>query len=68
MTTLSTAFAKAHERNIDRYHHLLKTRLSDVERNYIESRILAERAALRALSATDDLAAVAAGGGMPSQE
>jgi len=69
MTTLSTAFAKAHERNIDRYHRLLKTRLSDVERNYIESRILAERAALRALGATDDLAsAAAASGGMPSQE
>ncbi|MGY0571971.1 hypothetical protein ACTGJ9_013635 [Bradyrhizobium sp. RDM12] len=54
MTGLQSAFVKAHEKNIDRYHRLLKARLSDVERNYIESRILAERAALQALATTDD--------------
>lgn len=54
MTVLGNAFAKAHDRNIARYHRLLRTRLSDVERNYIESRILEERAALQALATVDD--------------
>ncbi len=54
MTALGNAFVKAHGKNIARYHRLLRTRLSDVERNYIESRILEERAALQALATVDD--------------
>ncbi len=47
------ALAKAHGRNIDRYHRLLSTHLSDVERSYIETRLLAERSALHALEEAD---------------
>ena len=61
MTMLGSAFARAHEKNIDRYHRLLKTRLSEVERNDIESRILTERAALQALADDRGLAATVAG-------
>lgn len=49
MKVLGGALMKAHERSIERYRRLLGTRLSDVERNYIESRILEERAALQSL-------------------
>lgn len=54
MNDLGSALVQAHERNIERYHRLLSTRLSDVERNYIESRILQERAALQAVVATGE--------------
>ena len=53
MTAISSALAKAHDQNITRYYRLLQTRLSEVERNYIESRILEERAALQALVSVD---------------
>jgi hypothetical protein len=49
----ASALAKAHDQNITRYYRLLQTRLSEVERNYIESRILEERAALQALVSVD---------------
>jgi|EndMetStandDraft_9_1072997.scaffolds.fasta_scaffold1026689_2 uncharacterized membrane-anchored protein len=68
MSTLGSAFAKAHEKNIDRYHRLLKTRLSEVERNYIESRILTERAALEALGSADDRGLAATVAGMPGPQ
>ncbi|MBW7963612.1 MULTISPECIES: hypothetical protein [unclassified Bradyrhizobium] len=48
MTAISYAIAKAQSRNIDRYYRLLNTRLSDVERNYVESRVLEQQAALHA--------------------
>ncbi|MET4724471.1 hypothetical protein ABIF63_008577 [Bradyrhizobium japonicum] len=41
--------SRAHGKNIDRYHRLLKTPLSDVERSYIEWRLSQEQAALEAL-------------------
>lgn len=39
-----------HRKYIDRYQTLLKTRLSDGERHYIESRLSEEMSALNALS------------------
>lgn len=43
------ALSRAHGKNIDRHHRLLKTTLSDVERSYIEWRLSQEQAALEAL-------------------
>jgi hypothetical protein len=42
---------RAHRNNLSRYRGLLKTKLSDVERQYIERRIAEEQAALEALAA-----------------
>jgi len=41
---------RAHRNNIHRYRRLLATRLSDLERNYIERRLGDERASMEALS------------------
>jgi hypothetical protein len=41
---------RAHESNIARYRHLLQTRLSDIERHFIEERLAEERTALSALA------------------
>ncbi len=49
MPAASFALSRAHSRNIERYHRLLKTRLTDVERNYIEWRLSHEQAALAAV-------------------
>ena len=38
---------RAHQKNIDRYRRLLGTRLSDLERSYIERRVSDEQAALK---------------------
>lgn len=48
MPAASFALSRAYSRNIERYHRLLKTRLTDVERNYIEWRLSHEQAALAA--------------------
>jgi hypothetical protein len=42
---------RAHRNNLSRYRGLLKTKLSDVERQYIERRIAEEQAALAVLAA-----------------
>ncbi|PDT89791.1 hypothetical protein CO669_13445 [Bradyrhizobium sp. Y36] len=42
---------RAHRNNIHRYRRLLKTRLSQLERNFIERRLAEEKLALDALSA-----------------
>lgn len=42
---------RAHRNNIHRYRRLLKTRLSQLERHFIERRLAEERSALEALSA-----------------
>ena len=39
----------AHQKNIERYQHLLKTNLSEVERQYIEKRLSEERLAIAML-------------------
>ncbi len=43
---------RAHRNNIQRYRRLLKTRLTELERHFIERRLKEERAALDALAAT----------------
>jgi hypothetical protein len=40
---------RAHRNNIHRYRRLLKTKLSDLERQFIERRLTEEQAALEAL-------------------
>ena len=40
---------RAHQQNIDRYEGLLKTRLNDVERHYLERCLSEERFAIRML-------------------
>jgi len=41
---------RAHRNNIHRYRSLLKTRLSDLERQFIERRLSEETASLEALT------------------
>ena len=40
---------RTHQRGIERYRRLLATRLSDLERAYIERRLSEEQASVRAL-------------------
>jgi hypothetical protein len=40
---------QAHQENIDRYYRLLKTQLTDIERDFIERRICEEKDTLRQL-------------------
>lgn len=42
---------RAHRNNIHRYRRLLGTRLSDIERQFIERRLAEEETALKALAA-----------------
>ena len=42
---------RAHRNNLSRYRRLLKTRLSDIERRFIERRLAEEQTALEALAA-----------------
>lgn len=44
-----TALIHAHRNNIRRYQRLLKTHLTDVERQYIEARLSEEQAVLASL-------------------
>jgi len=44
------ARSRAHRNNIHRYRSLLKTRLSDLERQFIERRLSEETALLEALT------------------
>ena len=41
---------RAHRNNIQRYRRLLRTRLSDIERQFIDRRLAEERMALDALA------------------
>jgi hypothetical protein len=43
--------ARSHRNNIHRYRRLLRTKLSDLERNFIERRMADEQASLDALVA-----------------
>jgi hypothetical protein len=53
MMDARAARVHAHRSNIRRYRTLLETHLTDVERDYIEGRLLEERATLQALQ-TDE--------------
>jgi hypothetical protein len=46
----SLARLRAHRNNIHRYRQLLKTRLTDLERNYVERRLIEGEAAMQSLS------------------
>ena len=43
---------RTHRNNIDRYRRLLKTRLTELERQYIETRLSEEQSALERLAAS----------------
>ena len=49
MADSKDALIQAHRNNIGRYQRLLKTRLTSVERHYIEGRLSEERSALQAV-------------------
>jgi hypothetical protein len=40
---------RTHQKNIDRYQSLLKTKLSDVEQQFLERRLFEERSAIAML-------------------
>jgi hypothetical protein len=46
------ARSRTHRNNIDRYRRLLKTRLTELERHYIERRLSEEQSALDKLAAS----------------
>ncbi|WFU77009.1 MULTISPECIES: hypothetical protein [unclassified Bradyrhizobium] len=50
MLDQNLARIRAHRNNIHRYRRLLKTQLSDIERQFIERRLSEERSALEALT------------------
>ena len=52
MLEQNLARLRAHRNNVHRYRRLLATRLSELERDYIEKRLNEELACLNALSAT----------------
>lgn len=55
MTTMideQLALLRAHRNNIHRYQRLLRTKLTDVERRFIEKRLSEERSAVEEIAAT----------------
>jgi hypothetical protein len=52
MVETKTTLTRAHHDNIRRYNKLLETRLTDVERDFIEVRLSEERAILQALQSS----------------
>jgi hypothetical protein len=50
MTDKDRVRLQAHRSNIGRYRRLLETRLSEVERSFIEKRLSEEQAQLRSLA------------------
>ncbi|WP_271619079.1 hypothetical protein [Bradyrhizobium sp. CCBAU 51745] len=46
MPAANDAVIKAHRNNIFRYHRLLQTRLTDIERSYLRTRLAEEGSAL----------------------
>jgi len=51
MTEASLARLRTHRNNIHRYRELLETKLTDLERQFIERRLSEEQSALEALAA-----------------
>jgi hypothetical protein len=43
---------RAHRNNVQRYRHLLENKLTDLERKFIEQRLLEEQSTIESLSAT----------------
>jgi hypothetical protein len=50
MTNENIASLRTHRNNISRYRRLLKTSLTDLEREFIERRLTQERSAFQALA------------------
>jgi len=50
MTDETIARLRAHDNNISRYRHLLKTNLSDLERRFLERRLSEETSAVDSLA------------------
>lgn len=51
MLDVNLARIRAHRNNIHRYQRLLRTKLSELERRFVEGRLADEQAALDALAA-----------------
>ena len=51
MTEIDVVRMQVHQRNIDRYRRLLRTKLTDLERSYVERRLAEERQALGLIQA-----------------
>jgi len=45
---------RTHQKNIDRYQNLLKTKLTEFERQYLEKRLFEERSVAEALFSSAD--------------
>ena len=54
------AFLRTHQQNIERYQRLLKTKLSDLETQFLQKRLTEERFWLAMLTKSSDLPAAAA--------
>jgi hypothetical protein len=52
MIDQSFALMRAHSNNIARYRKLLKTRITDLERQFLERRVAEERSALEKIAAS----------------
>ena len=69
MTELQNALIVARRKNIARYNRLLHTKLTDVERRYVRTRIAQERAELERLkrqaAETADIATIVAAQPVP---
>ena len=50
MTDEKVARLRTHESNISRYRRLLRTKLSDLERRFLERRLSEERSAVESLA------------------
>jgi hypothetical protein len=46
------ALLRAHRNNVNRYRRLLRTKLTELERQFIEKRLSEERAAMEAVTAS----------------
>jgi hypothetical protein len=61
------ACIRAHRNNIHRYRGLLKTRLSDLERQFVERRLAEEKTSLKAVASKTFPAAFTAKALLPQQ-
>lgn len=52
MTDEKLALLRAHRNNISRYHRLLKTELTELERRFVERRLTEERSAMDKIAAS----------------
>ena len=62
MTDEELARLRAHDSNISRYRRLLKTNLSDLERQFLDRRLSEERSAVASLADPADTPKIGAAG------